>query len=529
MTFRTPLLFSASLCLACFGCEGTDTQSGPDVPAPGQDIDYSFESLDVSTLDVQSRSWCAPPAFTPAGYSGLDRQTFAEVLGDYTSGWMTPLHESLLGLNEVDVWDSLFETVFAATDTRCDWNEDEDLEFLPPSGGELLDPRNQEEVRNDVIDAILNAEELESGDTLRLALRTCPGCAEGLAQHPLFITARITTDGVLKVELGLGQNSGWVQTLYITPDAAVVQAPLGGYMTWEREVRDATPDSGGSLPDIQGVLTAVIRKDNAGGTSATVGIDSLSFDTQPGDPDSVRGSAAGDCIGFHVGISGASKEAQLAASFGHFELTVPGSVNCDASECGPKERTEDWVYELGGVYATVEQPGPDDPNNLYLNVVAQKASTARVGADEFARGGIGDQGRGGHLGLSVDKTPEGFLVSFQPALTMGGAMTISSFSDQLKMNLPDWLNDEIFDLTFGGDPQAQIFVPAREPCSTEYPYEDPIEPARRTLEVRAGTLTATRSGGELVAVPGTCVGRTLLPENSLERTSDWADFGFACE
>lgn len=30
--------------------------------------------------------------------------TLANILADYTSGWMVPLHESLLGLNEVDLF-----------------------------------------------------------------------------------------------------------------------------------------------------------------------------------------------------------------------------------------------------------------------------------------------------------------------------------------------------------------------------------------------------------------------------------------
>lgn len=508
--------------------DGDGTSNGGDSKAPGEGIDFTFGSLDVPALPEQSENWCVPPAFEPAGFSGLDQATLAEVFADYVTGWMTPLHESLLGLNEVDLWDSVFEMIFASYQTDCDWNEDADLEAFPPPDGELLDPTEQMQVRDDVRQAILNAEVLSEGDAVRLVLRECESCAEGLASHPLFLTARMTNDGVLVAEVDLGHGQAWSRTLYVTPDAAVVQASLAQYSTWSADVTAATPDTDAIAPHIEGTVTAVIRKDNAGGISATVGVSDLSFDAQPGQAETVRGRVLDDCVGFHFGLSGGSGEAQWAWELGNFELTVPGAVNCAVPECGTAEREQDWVYTLGGVSATAEQPGPVEPENLRLQVVAQSASRARVGQNEFARGGIGKLGEGGRLGLSVDKTAEGFWVTFNPALELGGAMTITAFSEQLRMNLPDWLQNEIFDVTFGGDPRAQVFVPAREPCA-EYPEYDPTPPPRRSVQVVSGELRATRNNGDLFAGPGTCVGVTLAAQETLTLTSDWIEAGYACE
>lgn len=538
-----PLIFALAACSGGPGDSSTEESGGMssatgDSPAPGEGMDYTFESLDVSKLAKESDSWCTPPAFSPAGYTGLDQVTLAQLLADYTSGWMVPLHESLLGLNEVDLFDSAFETVLASVETGCNYRDDADLESLPPPEGELLDPERQQSVRDDVSKVILDAQLLSEGEAVRLVVRSCESCAEGMAQYPLFLTARLTNDGVLVAEVELGEEQTWVRTLYITPNAAVVQAPLAQATAWQADVVAATPDVDDVMPDIEGTLTAVIRKDNAGGTSATIGVSSLSFDAQPGQTQTVWGQALNDCVGFHIGISGATGEAQFAAELGNFELTIPGSVNCDVEECGQAERTENWVYTLGGISMTAEQPGPSEPENLRVNVNAQSASKARVGAKEFANGGIGKKGQGGRIGLSVDKTPEGFLVSFSPALNLGGAMTITSFSDQLRMNLPSWLQDEIFDVTFGGDPKAQVFVPARELCPNTGPYatdptdpppERPVEPARRDVHIKEGTLQVTRaSGGDLTAGPGSCMGKTVLSTDSLTQTSDWVEAGYSC-
>ena len=107
-------------------------------------------------------------------------------------------------------------------------------------------------------------------------------------------------------------------------------------------------------------------------------------------------------------------------------------------------------------------------------------------------------------------------------------MTITTFSDQLRMNLPEWLQNEIFDVTFGGDPKAQIFVPARAPCSLVSSEDDPPEPARRDVEITQGTLQVTRASDELTAGPGTCVGKTSRFEDTLALTSDWVDVGYSC-
>lgn len=505
------------------GGTGGENGGGTPGPAPGQGIDYTFESLDVSSLATQSASWCTPPAFEPSGYSGLDRETLANVLADYMTGWMTPFHETLLGLNEVSLFNSFFEVGMATVLTDCDEITDEDLEALPPSDGQWIDPDVQHDSRQSIIDAVMDAEVLAEGDEVVIVVRQCEGCVDGLAAHPVYITARMTSDGVLTAKVELGEARLWARTLYVTPDAAVAHGPLGELTAWQADVGAASSEDTGVVPDIQGTLTQVIRKDNAGGMSATLGVSSLYFEAQPGTENNVRGQASEGCIGGHFGISAATSEAQVALEIGHFELTVPGTVNCDVSECGEPERTQDWVYSLGGLSLTAEQPGPAELDNLRIGIETRAASTARVGQNEFARGGIGKLGNGGKLGITVDETAGGYLVSFQPALSLGGAMTISAFSDQLRMNLPDWLADEVFDVTFGGDPKASVFVPAREACGASTPA-----PARRDVRIQQGTLRAERSTGPLIAEAGSCVGKTLSSESLLVSTSDWVDIGYSC-
>lgn len=530
-----------ALALSVSACGGQDpSESSKDDgseagegKAPGEGIDYSFSSLDVSALANQSADWCSPPELSPGGYATIDKAAFAELLASYTVGWMNPLHSSMLGLDEDALFQAMFETVLSTVSNDC--RDEEPIEFAPPEN-ELIDAQNQTDVRTEVAKFINEAVELESGEVLRLSMHDCEACGEPIGSEPFFVNVRLTNDGVLVIEVELQEGEKWLRTMYVTPDAVVVQADLAPLADWFESFNEDTQSGDVVVPDVTGTVTAVARKDNAGGVSATWGISNLSFEAQPGQADNVRLMSDSQCIGMHVGLAGPQQAAQWAMHAGALELVVPGSLNCDHPDCGDKERSEDWTYTLGGVSAGLEQPGVDSTDEMRLSVHAQTASTARVGNDVFADGGIGPAGKGGELGLSVDNQEDGFLVTFEPALNIGGAMTISSFSDQMRVALPDWLQDEIFDITFGGDAKASVFVPLRSTACDDglrpiLPGEVPEPPAPYEpphLEIRSGTLEAVVGSGIRTTTTGQCVAETTKSELELTLTSDWVDTGLTC-
>lgn len=539
-TMSACLLLSAGLSLsACGGEEPSESShdGGTKAQAPGEGIDYTFSSLDVSELGNQSADWCSPPEFTPGGYASIDKAAFADLLASYTTGWMEPLHSSMLGLDEDALFKAMFETVLSTVSDDC--RDDEPLEFAPPSDGELIDAQNQTDVRTEVAKFINEAVELSSGEVLRLSMHDCESCGEPIGSEPFFLNVRLTNDGVLVIDVELQEGEKWLRTLYVTPDAVVMQADLAPLSDWFESFNEDTQSGDVIVPDVTGTVTAVARKDNAGGVSGTWGISNLSFEAQPGQVDNVRLKSNDPCIGMHVGLAAPQEAAQWALHAGALELVVPGSLNCDHPDCGEKERTEDWVYTLGGVSAGVEQPGQGSEDEMRMSVHAQTASTARVGSDVFADGGIGPAGNGGEIGLSVDNLPDGFLVTFEPALNFGGAMTISSFSEQMRMALPHWLQDEIFDITFGGDAKASVFVPLRSaecesitirpslPGQEPEPVVAPYVPPQ--LQIRSGTLEAVVGSGIRTTSTGQCVSETTKSEAELNLTSDWVDTALTCK
>lgn len=217
--------------------------------------------------------------------------------------------------------------------------------------------------------------------------------------------------------------------------------------------------------------------------------------------------------------------ARFEAEFGDLTVVVPGSTQCPGEmSCGPKERTGPFEYQLAGLSADLVQPPSESPEAFTLDVKTTGESTGSVAGDVFERGGLGKGGKGGSTLASVTESTEGFLVTFSPALDMGGALAISSFSEEMRLTLPDWLSDEIFDVTFGGDPVPSVLVPHRELCQAGMITSVP----RREMEIMNGQLNISAGERQLSASAGQCFGRSLSDPEMFERTSDFWDIGFVC-
>ncbi len=509
---------------------GTSEGTAKDSSGPGSGISYSFDSLDVSSLSAQSSNWCELPSFTPGSFVDLDKDTLGKLLGDYALSWMTPLHEGIAAVHERSLFNASFETVFGAVLTDCNQNSPEDLEFGEDG---LLDSGPRESTRNDLIELIAEGTVLSTGKTLRISLkRTCDTCDDPTIDGSFILNAQATSDGVLVLGIELQEGEPWTRKFYLTPDAMAVQFDLAQYSTWLKDYNEDTRSGTTITPNILGTVTMVARKDAQGGISGTMGIFGFKVDTRPSDADNIQVDAQATCIGMHVGADSSRGAAQAAAHLGNLTMTVPGSVSCGLDDCDEAEMNGDWVYALGGVSATVEQPNNASDKELKLQVHATSSSRASVNGKVFAEGGLGERGKGGSLSLDVDLQPAGHLVTFDPPLKLGGALTISSFSEKYQLSLPTWLEDEIFDLTFGGAPAASVFVPARKMCNDFSVNPDGMDPPiseRREVTIISGALDATGGSKVRRASAGQCVGASLEDEASYTSVADWIDTGFVCE
>ena len=529
---------AGAVCAFLWGCSGgaapADQPAGDgDGDFEGEPVldghDFGYESLDLSTLGTQSANWCELPEFTPEGFLLLDKERFATLLAEYTVGWMTPLHESIGALREQSLFNSTFELVWASFRRDCNWNTEEDLTFGDDG---LLDEQNRADAYQEVFDFIQGGVEVAAGEVLRLSLHDCADCSEPLGAAPFYVNARLSTDGVLAVEVEPFEGAP-SQTYFITPEVIVARAELEPLSEWIQQV-DSDARAGDELwPDAGGTLTVAALRTTSG-TWASIGVSGLTFDSQIESPDNLRFGATTSCIGMHATTHFPSAAAETSAYLGDLQATVPGSVNCQSSDCGVTETEQDWIYSVNNFSLLAEQPEASSDKDIFLRMGADSSAAARLGSETFAEWRIGSELAEGNqpFSASVAEQTQGFLVTFEPALNMRGAMSISKFSDQFRLSLPTWLEDEIFDINFGGDPSASVFVPYREPCSDELDNPIDMEPVvseRREIEIVSGTLRAEVGSGSKTAVVGECVGATLLPESELTLTSDWAEIGFVCQ
>lgn len=521
-----------------WGCSGGTTPSESEPSGDGDNVgpsdpvldgyDFAYDSLDLSTVGTQSANWCELPEFTPEGFLPMDKQKLATLLAEYTVGWMTPLHESIGALHEQSLFNSSFEMVWASFHTDCNWNTEEDLTFGDDG---LLDAQNRDDAYQGVFDFIDAGVEVTTGDVLRLALHDCADCAEPLGAAPFYVNARLSTDGVLWLEVEPFEGAP-SQTYFITPEVVVAQAELAPLSEWLQQV-DSEARAGDQLwPDASGTLTAIALRTSAG-TWASMGVRGLSFDSQLESPDNIHFGVTSPCIGMHATTDFPSAGAATSVYLGDLQAAVPGSLNCQSSDCGVAETTEDWVYAVNNFSLAAEQPESSSEKELSVWMSADSSAAARLGAGTFAEWSVGSAQTEDNepFSASVDEQAGGFLVTFEPALNMRGAIAISRFSEQFRVSLPTWLEDEIFDINFGGDPSASVFVPYREQCDDELvsPIDmDPVVAERREVEIVSGTLRAEVGSGPKSAVVGQCVGATLRDESELTLTSDWADVGFVC-
>lgn len=534
MVERSPIggggvIFLGSLMFAACGEPGGGAAKGEEtVDETGmRDATVPQEMPDSATsVSRLANDWCATPAVPTDEFVDLDKETFIQTFADYAQGWMTPLHTALLGIDEDRVLPALFETVRATYETQC--RHEEFWESLPP-GDDLIDPQNQADVRQELVEFLRQGVEVESGPRLRLSLHECANCGEPIGAEPALLNARLTTDGVLHMELELSENESWTRSIYMTPDVVAVQAPLAPLAEWGDTASQSLRDGTAELPDVAGTATVVGQKDAAGTMSWSVGLSELRVAVDPGEPDESIGSSSSPCIGFQVSLGPAEQGSAVAAHLGLLDVSVPGSFHCPSeTSCGPKERTGPFGYHLGDFSAVLKQPPAGSGDDVHLDLSAGGPSRATVGDDEFGRIGVGGGGLGGEVKTAVRSESDAFVVTFSPALDMGAALTISSFSEEMRMTLPDWLADEVFDLTFGGDPVGTIRVPMRELCPEGvYPYPE-VESRRVRVETGSGTLAV---GGDriLEASAGQCVGKSLEDPATFTRTSDWWEAGFVCQ
>ncbi len=469
------------------------------------------------------RSLCKVEETLEQEFVPITKAELVELLGDQFVNWMTPLHAALTNVDDVGIIDAFSELLSIAVYASCRTEANYDV-FSPNQS--LTEVSEQTRVREEVVEFLNNALEISSGEVLRLAFHECSCSSEGVGETPSFWNVRRTAAGTLLFEVELTEGAAWTKKVTVSPNELTVQANLETLTDW---ARTATVDAREGRTDFSrssGTVTVGLRRDAQGNMSGSVGVRGLKIQPNEDKPEQTVGSKSEACTGLEVHVGPRSIGSSYSAQLGAFDVTLPGSSFCreGSMDCGEKERTGPFRFELPDSSLRLTQPSESGAEVFSLDVQTRGILSGSVAEDRFAEGGLGPGGEGGKTTAQVTRSAAGFELTFSPALDMGAALMISSFSDQMRVNLPDWLTDEIFDLTFGGDPVPSILVPYRELCAPG----SATAVSRRELEISSGTLEIRADERVMSASAGQCVGESLADSSTFQRTSDFWDIGFTC-
>lgn len=524
MTWLSRTLLSSGVLLvgATLSACGNSTTEDGGTPEMDRSVDLEARDFDATSLVGQSGAFCQLPEIDLGDFVPLDKQLFLDTLGDYAVGWMQPLHENLLAIDEQKFLEVFAEAIVGTYDERC--REVPDYEFLPPDD-DLLDPEVQSDVRETVTSWFEDAVVVPTEDgSLRLEIHECEDCGEPIGAVPSYLVARLTADGVLALEYELEAGNLWSKTLYVTPEAVVVQGRLDPLSTWSDTLNDDVRSGSTVLPNATGTITALFRKQGTDGMSAEIGVQEFDFVASPGQDTESHLRSSSECVGIVAQIDRATGSGDIGIYAGTLDLSLPGSVHCPNEPCGEQERTGSFDYHTDDLSVTLRDPESTVDAATDVGVHMGGFQTAAVAGKKFGEAGLSDEGNGA-FSVAFTDTAGGVLAVFTPALDLRAALIISSFSDSYRLDLPSWLQDEVFDITFGDDPQPSVLVPRRELCET-----NPPEPLRREVRLERGKLRGTVGAGRDVSADAvSCVGETLAEDSTVQLTSDWVDVGFACE
>jgi hypothetical protein len=324
-------------------------------------------------------------------------------------------------------------------------------------------------------------------------------CQQDLAETAVRFAVSNLSDGSMRIVAQIGENRDEPGTMILADDRVVVSADLAEALDVMRSI--ASDEDAQDLPEtLSGVIEASIVKNANQNFSLNVGIiETVSFAQTVGDAGKqILASIAASPEAISAVVDGVANSLALSYDLSAVDVSIPGTELCgeegEASECGAKERNGTFHVHLDGLSAgtTLE----DQTSELVISNIGlgDATSYARLNNDPLVEVDVNPMD-GRRFALSIQDTPDGALITIEPKLDLAVATTLVNLSEAMRMDLPDWLDDEIFSVTLGGNANGQILVP------------DGCAESGYALEVTKGTLTldATSAAAPVVVETGMCL------------------------
>lgn len=377
----------------------------------------------------------------------------------------------------------------------------------------LLDVSGLEEVLREAKDVaneyVFRTEFVESDDGTTVtylidpatACEGDPECVTELTENPIRFAVNVLEDDSLAVRLLVGADRHAPASMRLGDTALGLTADLAELM--DSIELFMTPEDRAELPRaFAGVVDLSLVKEAEGKFTLSLSLlENLRLDVE---------EEPGKAVSITVAASEPTTELRLDANtntmswrqnLSTVDVAASGSLFCeDEPSCGTQEQQGTFHLHLAGATGEFELSSGTDQFSLRNWGFGSETSYLALNDTRLVSVDL-NPNAGRTLNVHFSDVPEGILVSFEPSLDLKVATALTSLSESLRADLPEWLLDEVFDVTFGGAPKPSILI--REPeCDA---YGQPL--GDEEVEVQSGTLSfaATSLPAPVTVDAGMCV------------------------
>jgi hypothetical protein len=342
------------------------------------------------------------------------------------------------------------------------------------------------------------------------ACGTDTSCIEKLTKNPVRFVVTANTDDTLHVSLLVGEARHTPGTAVLGPrkisvrlDLTEAMAAIRLYMTGEDQK---------NLPErLSGVFEGAIEKraenDFAISESLVEKFDLLVGQAK-GKPVAVTVLPSPSTA--QVTINSATNTLGYSTNLGAVDVQVAGAAVCD-DQCGAKEQTGTFSAHLGGFAGDFAVS--KGATELTFSRLGLGNDTSHVDLNNDPLGTLDvNPNNGRTFSVNFKKTAEGTLVTFDPALDIKLALMLNKLSDSLRVDMPAWLSDEIFDVMLGAAPKPSVLVPAAT-C-------DAVGNATSKSQLKVVTGNLSLSSSSLSSPVKVAAGMCLVPVNGADSGSN---------
>lgn len=200
-----------------------------------------------------------------------------------------------------------------------------------------------------------------------------------------------------------------------------------------------------------------------------------------------------------LGINANTNTVGYLDNWGAVDVHVAGTAVCD-EQCGPNEQNGTFSGHVGGMSSQVTLG--KGATELTFSALGLGPDTSYVALDDSRLSTLDINPKHGRkLSITMKKTDAGTLITFDPVLDIKLAMMLNRLSESLRVDMPAWLGDEIFDVMLGGAAKPSVPIPAPT-CDA---FGEPV--SKSQIQVVSGSLrmSATSLATPVNVVAGMCL------------------------